>query len=65
MASTTRRTSTACAASTAPVKNDETILGAISITGPSSRFTEDRLHGELADYVRSAANVIELNTKFS
>ncbi|MGB9955508.1 IclR family transcriptional regulator [Haloferax prahovense] len=49
----------------APVKNDETILGAISITGPSSRFTEDRLHGELADYVRSAANVIELNTKFS
>ncbi|MFC7203138.1 IclR family transcriptional regulator [Haloferax namakaokahaiae] len=49
----------------APVKNDETILGAVSITGPSSRFTEDRLHGELVDYVQSAANVIELNTKFS
>ena len=49
----------------APVKNGNTVLGAISVTGPSSRFTHERLHGELADYVRSAANVIELNTKFS
>ena len=49
----------------APVKNDETILGAVSVSGPTSRFTDDRLHGELADQVRRAANVIELNTKFS
>lgn len=49
----------------APVKNDDAILGAISITGPSSRFTDDRLHGDLAEHVQAAANVIELNTKFS
>jgi IclR family KDG regulon transcriptional repressor len=49
----------------APVKNDEAVFGAVSITGPSSRFTDDRVHGELADQVRRAANVIELNTKFS
>lgn len=49
----------------APVKNGEAVLGAISITGPSSRFTDDRIHGELADYVKRAANIIELNTKFS
>lgn len=49
----------------APVKNEDTVLGAISVSGPTSRFTEDRLHDELADYVCRAANVIELNTKFS
>lgn len=49
----------------APVTNGDTVLGAISITGPSSRFTHDRLHGELSDHVQRAANVIELNTKFS
>jgi IclR family KDG regulon transcriptional repressor len=49
----------------APIKDDETVLGAVSITGPSSRFTDNRIHGELADQVRRAANVIELNTKFS
>lgn len=49
----------------APVTNGETVLGAISITGPSKRVTGDRLHGELADTVQRAANIIELNTKFS
>lgn len=49
----------------APVKNGEKVLGAISVSGPSSRFTNDRFHDELSDYVRRAANVIELNTKFS
>jgi len=49
----------------APVKNDETVLGAISITGPSSRFTNERLHYEFSDLVKNAANIIELNTKFS
>lgn len=49
----------------APVKNGETVMGAVSITGPSSRFTEDRIHDELANHVQRAANVIELNTKFS
>ena len=49
----------------APVKNGETVLGAVSVTGPSSRFTDDLLHSELSDHVQRAANVIELNTKFS
>lgn len=49
----------------APVKDGESVLGAISVTGPTSRFTDARLHDELADKVLGAANVIELNTKFS
>lgn len=49
----------------APVSDEETVLGAISITGPSSRFTDERIHGDLSDHVQRAANVIELNTKFS
>ena len=49
----------------APVKSGDAILGAVSISGPTSRFTDDRVHGELADHVCRAANVIELNTKFS
>lgn len=48
----------------APVLDDDEVLGAISISGPSSRITDERLHGDLADSVRRAANVIELNTKF-
>lgn len=49
----------------APVKRGETVLGAISVTGPSSRFTDERIHEEMSDHVKRAANVIELNTKFS
>jgi len=36
--------------------------GAISTSGPTSRFKGDRFREELADAVRSAANVIEVNT---
>ena len=49
----------------APVKSDSEILGAVSISGPKSRFTDDRIHEELPEFVTRAANVIELNTKFS
>lgn len=49
----------------APVTDNENVLGAISITGPSSRFTMDKIHGEFSDQVQRAANVIELNTKFA
>jgi len=49
----------------APVKNGETVLGAVSITGPSSRFTMDSIHEQYSDEVQRAANVIELNTKFA
>lgn len=49
----------------APVKNDEVVLGAVSLTGPSSRSTLERIHDDLSDEVQRAANVIELNTKFA
>ena len=49
----------------APVRDGETVFGAVSVSGPSSRFTRDRIDGELSERVRRAANVIELNTKFS
>lgn len=49
----------------APVRSGDAVLGAISISGPTSRFTDDRLHNELADHVLRAANVIELNTRYS
>lgn len=49
----------------APVASEDQVYGAVSISGPSSRMTPDRLHGDLSDQVRHAANIIELNTKFS
>ncbi|WP_408960265.1 IclR family transcriptional regulator [Natrinema sp. 74] len=49
----------------APVRSENTVLGAISVTGPVSRISDDYLHGVLAESVQRAANVIELNTKFS
>jgi DNA-binding IclR family transcriptional regulator len=49
----------------APVSDNGDVLGAVSITGPSSRFTIDRIHDDLSDRVQRAANVIELNTKFA
>ncbi|MFC6976743.1 IclR family transcriptional regulator [Halomicroarcula sp. GCM10025709] len=37
------------------------ICGAISISGPTSRFKGDRFHEELPEIVQGAANVIEVN----
>ncbi|WP_324760458.1 IclR family transcriptional regulator [Haloarcula sp. GH36] len=37
------------------------IYGAISISGPTSRFKGDRFHEELPEIVQGAANVIEVN----
>ncbi|PSQ53394.1 transcriptional regulator, partial [Halobacteriales archaeon SW_12_67_38] len=37
------------------------IQGAISISGPTTRFTGKRFDEELSEIVRGAANVIELN----
>ena len=49
----------------APVRDGDDVLGAVSITGPSRRFTLDRLQNEFAEVVQETANVIELNTKYS
>lgn len=49
----------------APVCNeDENILGAVSISGPVSRFTEESLEGELQKLVVDAANVIEVTLTY-
>lgn len=45
-----------------PILDDENrALGAISLSGPAMKFTGDYFEGELAEGVKSAANVISLN----
>ncbi|RLM53466.1 IclR family transcriptional regulator [Halobellus sp. Atlit-31R] len=46
----------------APIKHPNgDVCGAISISGPTSRFKGDRFHKELPEVVEGAANVIEVN----
>lgn len=45
----------------APILSQEEVVGAISISAPTSRLKGDRLQEEFPDMVKSAANVIELN----
>lgn len=44
---------------------DGDVLGAISVSGPSSRMTGDRFTEEIPAMVTRSANVIEINTQFS
>lgn len=49
----------------APVKHSSgRVLGAISVSAPASRVSDEDLHGELPERVLSAANVIELNINY-
>lgn len=48
----------------APVMGNEGVLGAVSVSAPSSRFSGDIFTEEMPTVVRRAANVIELNSKF-
>ncbi len=49
----------------APIKHSSgAVLGAISVSAPASRFSDEDLHGEPAERVLSAANVIELNINY-
>lgn len=41
------------------------VIGAISITGPSSRVEAKRVHEQLSNRVIKAANVIEINIEYS
>lgn len=43
----------------------DTILGALSITGPASRMTDERIGDELLTVLQRSANIIEINIKFS
>lgn len=47
----------------APVKNqDGTVLGALSIIGPTSRMDDERLHEELPEMIIRSVNIIEINS---
>lgn len=41
------------------------LLGALSITGPSQRMTNERMEEEIHDKIAQAANVIEVNSMYS
>ncbi|SFT01569.1 IclR family transcriptional regulator [Halostagnicola kamekurae] len=50
----------------APVTaGEDDVIGAVSVSGPSSRMTGDRYREELPNMVTRSANVIEINAKFS
>lgn len=50
----------------APIKSSEnSIEGAISVSAPTSRMKSERYTQEIPEKVRSAANVVELNLKYS
>ncbi|WP_458187068.1 IclR family transcriptional regulator [Haladaptatus sp. NG-WS-4] len=50
----------------APVKSaEDDVEGAISVSAPASRMKSNRYNQEIPEKVRSAANVIELNLKYS
>lgn len=50
----------------APVKSSENeVIGAISVSAPASRMKSERYNQAIPEKVRSAANVIELNIKYS
>lgn len=49
----------------APVKSDDEILGAISVSGPSTRMVGEWFREEVPDMVTRSANVIEINIKFA
>ena len=44
---------------------DQTVHGALSVSGPYSRMTMERLESELDELISRSANVIEINSKFS
>ena len=41
------------------------VLGAISISGPAQRMTDDRIESELRNLLLRSANVIEVNAELS
>jgi len=46
------------------VLNEEDIIGAISITGPTKRMSFNRIENELEDRIKRSANIIQMNTTF-
>lgn len=48
----------------APIVGGETVIGAVSVSGPKDRLRGERLNKELPDIVSTSANVIELNVTY-
>ncbi|MFC7078449.1 IclR family transcriptional regulator [Haloarcula halophila] len=44
---------------------DAGVFGALSVSGPSQRMTDDRIENKLSEMVAQAANVIEVNSMYS
>ena len=44
---------------------NETVIAAVSVSGPTNRMHEKRMENDLPQQVKSAANVIEVNLKYS
>ena len=42
-----------------------TVIGAVSVSGPASRMTDERIANDLADLLARSTNVIEINSQFS
>lgn len=49
----------------APVTTDDRVVGAVSISAPTSRMTGDRFEEEIPSKVLSSANIIEVNIQHS
>ena len=45
----------------APIENDNNILGAVSVSSPTSRMKGDRFREKIPELVQDTANVIEVN----
>lgn len=48
-----------------PLFSDDSISGAISVSGPNSRMSEQRIQDDILPALRHAANIIELNQTYS
>ncbi|WP_435102830.1 IclR family transcriptional regulator [Halarchaeum sp. P4] len=44
---------------------DSGVFGAVSVSGPVSRMTDERIENEIAETLERSTNVIEINSKFS
>jgi DNA-binding IclR family transcriptional regulator len=49
----------------APIKTDEAVLGAISVSGPKKRIDDETFRTTLPEIVRNTAHVIEINATHS
>ena len=45
--------------------NDDNLLGSVSVSGPSTRLKDDRLHSEIPEMVQHTATVVGINAFYS